>query len=203
MKLATAILFVSALRLTAQIPSLAESGAAQVAPGVTVRHLGPASACGLGLPFPPPSPPGPAPVGGKGLRAAAFAEFAAEQFRSAPAAAARDAGESPSWQFELQLTSFREASRWRNIVATLGGAMANDPGHYTLAFAVGDPRSNSPAAIYELESTPTVLGLLLANPWSRQGAIRKNVRRQMRAVHAHWRGSQASCSAAASSAAVD
>ncbi len=113
--------------------------------------------------------------GGKGRRLDEFLRAAEDEARRA---LVRSGG-----KFELRLVEFREASRTRNLAASMSGGVSVDAGHYRFELL----RPDRPEVLATFESRPSIRSLVLGNSFSRLSAMRGNFRAQMKSLGARCR----------------
>lgn len=136
------------------------------------------------------------PQGALARRIAQFMELANQNVAKALSGAAT-IPDSTAVRLEIRLLHFRESSRLRNIPASLGGVAIVDPGEYRLDLAWIDRQSNTEVAIANFELVPSFLAMLIGDSFTRQSAMRRNLRGQMKSLGKYWNAKQGACPASA------
>ena len=139
-----------------------------------------------------------APLDGvRGGRRRRLEEFLAivhdEAGKALQASAGAKTGKGREFDLEVRLVEFRESNRALNIASTLAGGGAVDPGKYRIELALLERGERTEIARAVIDSTPSVRGLLMGNAFSRQSAIRKNIRGQLKKLEAYWEKRRERC----------
>ena len=70
-----------------------------------------------------------------------------------------------------------------------------DPGEYRLDLAWIDRQSNTDVAIANFELVPSFFAVLIGDSFTRQSAMRRNLRGQMKSLGKYWNEKQGVCPA--------